>query len=87
MEFKFLKGWLSNDQISGICWTMLHSLWIGLIVAGLVGIVMAATTKSSAALRYHLFSALLVLFVLGVIGAGIYEFGGHASGARVEISA
>ena len=86
MEFSFLRGWLSNDQISGICWTMLHSLWIGLIVAGLVGIVMAVTTKSSAALRYHLFCALLVLFILGVCGAGIYELGGSADGIPVEVS-
>jgi len=77
MELRFLDGFLSEEQARGICWTLLHSLWIGLVVAALAGAVMAVTVRSAAALRYRLFCGLLVVFVLSVSIAGIYELGGN----------
>ncbi|MBO9611823.1 MAG: M56 family metallopeptidase [Dyadobacter sp.] len=73
MALRFLVDWLSDKQIQGICWTLVHSLWIGLIVSVLASLVMALTTRSSAALRYRLFCSLLMLFVFSVAIAGVYE--------------
>ena len=77
MELGFLDGFLSKEQAQGICWTLLHSLWIGLVVAALAGAVMAVTMRSPALLRYRLFCGLLVVFILSVSVAGIYELGGN----------
>src|SRR6185437_1597030 len=54
------------------CWTLLHSLWQGLIVALLAGIIMVLTKKSSSSLRYNLLCGLLFLF-LGVSGYTFYR--------------
>lgn len=82
MEPEFLTRWIGRDQIVGTCWTMVHSLWIGLIVAGLTGLVMGFTTKARAALRYWIFCGLMVGFVVAVGIAGIYELGGSAAVAK-----
>ncbi len=46
--------------------TLLHSLWMGLVLALATGIVIVATKKSNAATRYNLLTALLFVFVLAV---------------------
>src|ERR1700723_492934 len=63
METSLLNQWFSGHQVKAICWTLIHSLWIGLIIALLCGIIIAVTRKSVAALRYRLFCGLLILFV------------------------
>ena len=39
-----------------LCWTLLHSLWQGLIAAFLAAFIMIGTKHSSPAFRYHLFT-------------------------------
>ena len=63
MQTSFWSPFGSDATIKAICWTLIHSLWIGLIIALLCGIVIATTRKSAAALRYRLLCGLLVLFV------------------------
>ncbi|TCD00058.1 M56 family metallopeptidase [Pedobacter psychroterrae] len=46
--------------------TLLHSLWMGLVLALATGIVIVATKKSNASTRYNLLTALLFVFVLAV---------------------
>ena len=48
---------------TAICWTLVHSIWQGLLLALLTGIVLAATRTTRPALRYRLLSGLLVLFL------------------------
>ena len=54
---------LSDQTIKAICWTLVHSLWIGLIVAALAGTIIASTKKSSSHLRYQLLCGILLLFI------------------------
>jgi bla regulator protein BlaR1 len=49
--------------LRAVCWTLLHSLWQGLLVAVLAGIIMVLTKKSSSSLRYNLLCGLLFLFL------------------------
>src|SRR5271165_7264771 len=63
MENPLLPSYLSDRVVHATCWTLIHSLWIGLIIALLCGIVIATTRKSVAALRYRLLCSMLVLFV------------------------
>ena len=66
MGTSFLTQWLSDHEIKAICWTLIHSLWIGLIIAALAGLVITFTRKSAADVRYRLLCGVLVLFILSV---------------------
>ena len=61
-----MRNLFSEPFIQAICWTLLHSLWIGVITAALSGLVISFTRKSSAGLRYRLLCGNLVLFMLMV---------------------
>lgn len=45
------------------CWTLLHSLWQGLILAVLAGTILVLTKKASASIRYNLLCCGLILFL------------------------
>jgi bla regulator protein BlaR1 len=53
-----------QSVVNALCWTLIHSLWQGLVLAIMMGIVLLVTRKSAPALRYNLFTGLLLLFVL-----------------------
>jgi len=76
MKLTYLNQWLSDREVNAICWTLFHSLWIGLVIAVMAGIVIVCTGKSGANLRYRLFCSLLVLFLISISVAGIYELTG-----------
>lgn len=59
-----IMPWVSEPEINAICWTLVHSLWLGLVVAALAGAVIIGTPKSSPRLRYQLLNGCLLLFVL-----------------------
>lgn len=60
--------------LQGISWTLIHSVWQGLILALLAGLFIELTKKSSPALRYNVLSFLYVGF-LAIAGLTFnYEF-------------
>ena len=67
MNLLFFGNWISQNVADAIYWTLVHSLWQGLIAAALAGIVIVSTGRSPARIRYNLLSSILVLFVLGSI--------------------
>ena len=64
MRLLFLQQWFSEDVLKAIGWTLIHSLWEGLLAAVLAGIIIICTKKSDARLRYNLLGAVLVLFMI-----------------------
>src|ERR1700733_4404557 len=66
MQNSVWSPFVSDGTVKAIYWTLIHSLWIGLIIALFCGIVIATTRKSAAALRYRLLCGLLVLFVFSI---------------------
>ncbi|MDB5088383.1 MAG: family metallopeptidase [Mucilaginibacter sp.] len=66
MKSLFWTPFISDHTVKAICWTLIHSLWIGLAIALLAGLVIIVTRKSSAVLRYRLLCSILVLFVTAV---------------------
>lgn len=50
--------------VQSLCWTLIHSLWIGCVIGILAGVLMMCTRRSQAAVRYNLLAALLGLFLL-----------------------
>lgn len=63
MKTSLWTPYISEHTISAICWTLIHSLWIGMGIALLCGLMIATTRKASAGLRYRLLCGLLMLFV------------------------
>ncbi|HEY9000282.1 MAG TPA: M56 family metallopeptidase [Mucilaginibacter sp.] len=62
----FWAPYISDHTIHAICWTLIHSLWIGLVIALLAGLVITITRKSDAAFRYNLLCGILILFTVSV---------------------
>jgi bla regulator protein blaR1 len=55
---------LNNEIAQAICWTLIHSLWQGLLLAIIAGVVIMITKKSTAALRYNILAGLFFTFIL-----------------------
>lgn len=66
MNTAFWTNYIPDSTIKAICWTLIHSLWIGMAIALLAGLVITLTRRSAADLRYRLLCSVLVLFVLAV---------------------
>ena len=66
MKSSFWTHYISDHTIHAICWTLIHSLWIGLAIALLAGLAISVTRKSSATLRYNLLCGILVIFTASV---------------------
>ncbi len=74
--------------IRALSLTLVHSLWQGLLLAIVTGLLILLTRRSGPALRYGLFSAALVLFCLGSVTTFILQWNRAASaGAAVIPSA
>jgi beta-lactamase regulating signal transducer with metallopeptidase domain len=52
---------------NALSWTLVHSLWQGLLLTIIVAAVLAATKKSAPAFRYSLLTALLCFFIAIVV--------------------
>ncbi|MES2277190.1 MAG: M56 family metallopeptidase [Bacteroidota bacterium] len=82
MDNHYFSPYFSDHAIKAICWTLVHSLWIGLVVAALAGLVIAITKKSTASLRYNLLCALLLLFIAACGFAFLWEISGVSNAAN-----
>ncbi|HEY4061009.1 MAG TPA: M56 family metallopeptidase [Puia sp.] len=54
-------------------WTLLHSLWQGLLFAGIASIALYSTRNATAGVRYTLLSIVFALFLLTCGGTFLYE--------------
>lgn len=55
---------MNNGLTQAICWTLIHSLWQGLLLTIVAGTIMLFTKKASAAVRYRLLMMLFVAFLV-----------------------
>jgi bla regulator protein blaR1 len=56
----------NQKVVQAISWTLIHSLWQGLIVALMAGLIILATKKANVRVRYNLLT-LLLLFFLSIV--------------------
>jgi beta-lactamase regulating signal transducer with metallopeptidase domain len=75
MKTLLFNQWFTDREIKAICWTLIHSLWLGLVIAALAGIIIACTRRATPLLRYRLLCGLLVVFVCSVGYTLYYEAG------------
>ncbi len=57
----------TDERVQAFCWTLLHSLWQGILLALLAALVLVFTKKATAAVRYRWLGFLLTLFIGGVL--------------------
>ena len=57
-------NFIPDTIVRAVCWTLLHSLWQGLILAIVAGGILVLSKKAGSALRYNTLCSLLLLFVL-----------------------
>jgi len=65
MDFNLINI-ISENWLNAIGKTLFHSLWIGVLLSLLTALVMLATRKLSASLRYQLLTCCLCLFMLAM---------------------
>jgi len=73
--------------VLSLCWTLIHSLWQGLVLASLAGVVLMLTRKSRPSLRYNVLTALLFLFALASGYTFCVEWNAAVLSARVSSGA
>jgi beta-lactamase regulating signal transducer with metallopeptidase domain len=74
MAFITLSTLVTDPFVAALCNTLVHSLWQGLVLAALTGVIIIFTRKASAASRYNLLIAALALFAIGVSLTFITQF-------------
>lgn len=62
-----MNAFLRNSLVQALCRTLLHSLWQGLLLALLAGLVLVVLRRSSAALRYRTLVLLLIVFSVAAV--------------------
>ena len=73
----FLLDQLSWHKFTqAFCWMLLHSLWQGLLVTVICGVVIMLTKKCNSLLRYNILVILFFLFLLGCITTFLLEYPG-----------
>ena len=64
----WLYDFVSEDIVHALGWTVIHSLWQGLLIGAILALSIMNMPEKSAALRYRLsFGALLLMFVSSVV--------------------
>jgi bla regulator protein BlaR1 len=75
MKLPLIDILLSDAVARAICWTLVHSLWQGILAAALAGVVIGCTRRLPAVLRYNLLVADGLLFLLAAGITFYYEMG------------
>lgn len=70
---KLLNEWIPNELLTALGWTLVHSLWQLIIVAGLLWIGLRMLNRSSPALKYGIAVGALIFSFIIVLGTFSYE--------------
>jgi len=73
MKLLFIEGVWTNEVTRALSWTLLHSLWQGLALAIVAALVILATKRSKAVIRYNLFTGIFFLFLLCTVCTFIWQ--------------
>ena len=64
MQNYFIHYLFINKAIQVLFWTLIHSLWQGVVFAFFTAIILMSTKRSATAVRYKLLSSVLMLFIV-----------------------
>src|SRR4051812_18532699 len=82
----------ANDLFSGkiaqaLCWMLVHSLWIGLLLTVATGVIMLCTKKQSSQLRYNLLTGTFLVFTVVMLTVFILQLSSINNSTQQEASA
>jgi bla regulator protein BlaR1 len=75
-----------GETARAICRTLVHSLWIGLVLTIITGAIVLFTKKQSALLRYNLLTGAFMLFIISIIAVFIMQLWGVNYNADANIA-
>ncbi|MEJ0102062.1 MAG: M56 family metallopeptidase [Bacteroidota bacterium] len=64
MNNLFIAGIISFEWVRALCWTLLHSVWQGMLAAAVAGIIILCTKHSKAVVRYNLLCIVFTGFII-----------------------
>jgi len=73
MQNRLINYLFTNETVQVLFWTLVHSLWQGIVFAFFTAIILMSTKKSATALRYKLLSSVLILFIITSAFTFCYE--------------
>lgn len=85
MEFKLINL-LPENWLHALGATLFHSLWLGVVLALLTGLVMFTTRSASAKMRYNLLTICLGLFIVAITFAFFQELQKPVNGASLHLT-
>jgi beta-lactamase regulating signal transducer with metallopeptidase domain len=74
MQLLFMQELFTDQAALAICWTLIHSLWQGLLFMLMAAIVMMLTVKSRPSVRYNILSLQFLLFVITAVATFLREW-------------
>jgi bla regulator protein BlaR1 len=74
MNGLFVNGSIIEKGLQAFSWMLIHSLWQGLLLAFITGIIMTFTKKARSVTRYALITGCLFTFLAICCGTFIYEW-------------
>jgi len=74
MTIALIEDSVSDRLVGALCNTLLHSLWQGILLAALAGLIVICTRATSSALRYKLLVSTLLLFAAGVSATFLWQY-------------
>lgn len=86
MDLLFTENILGEELVQDICWTLVHSLWLGAAAAVLAVLVLTATKRFSSALRYNFLLATFFLFLGGVAAVLSLQLGSSSGTPEAPLS-
>ena len=74
MKFPVIDSAVSDRLINALCNTLMHSLWQGILLAAVAGLIVIGTRKLSSTFRYNLLISVLLLFAAGTLTTLVIQF-------------
>ncbi|SEW44418.1 Signal transducer regulating beta-lactamase production, contains metallopeptidase domain [Chitinophaga sp. YR573] len=65
---------ITDQLVQAFSWMLIHSLWQGLLLSVITGVVLMLTKRSSSAIRYNLILLQLLLFITGCVFTFAWEW-------------
>src|ERR1700687_3914584 len=85
MNYLSIKLLFADKIIQALCWMLVHSLWQGLLLAAVAGIIIISTKRSPDATRYNLLTGAFLLFIAVVVFTFCRQVGA-VSGSQKSLS-
>jgi bla regulator protein blaR1 len=82
----FVNEIFSEQFVKSMCWTLVHSLWQGLLLAMVTGLIILFTRRSEARIRYGLFSLVATVFLVAACFTFAWQWSKNAVPVNTGVS-